>query len=1151
MLSAKRQTAFIKQQNAVRGAIARYKSVRYGKDQARSVVQLRSDLLDVLNSAKIELATEQYAPFWEWLTSQLRNVVPDYELKSRLHNLASTLPLKHRSGSLTRELRWIAQYLKSYVPLINAFRALALPIEQLTSKGQYHEAIELLEQLSVVLGQSFWALNLRIALEQELAGLEGQKKFVDELRKNAGRSPLSFVAYFIGIRNERRTSWIRFVERLEKTLKRHGYPSDIKHYLRFRLTFEWPTSDSGIADVLRHEQSNGPVDLYEALVSLAQRAVIDPDLSNLRSSLSELLLELGDIDDFRIIKLLSFFGDASITDIPTRDSRVSDALFSKQPGRAVWLFAQLPEDQTSDPWQIIYRASALAHFDTEYKFEETLIGYFTELLASVLKRDRSCLTNMGLLEKALGNFSSLTTGAALRDFMSMLQSQQPGLLLTFSNVGLNSRFAGWEDRFESTERALPSGPTHFAWTSADQDVSGFSHLLKAIDAYHDEDYAAALESTDRLKRSTQSEPLRLLTATISLASQIQLGDKSATISHIADEASRNEQSPTLLPVHEALGDLQWNDFKTHAANLDAHIALHALWRITDNDAVTTLLRFAFSYQLKRSGFTRPSEFADHLDKFERLKVIYYLRHVCVPSIMDMSPAFTSSRQVIEERQAVCASLRFIDPGNSTEYEREIFDIDNNLAISDGLSLVDASRIHVDVDAISRWANNALSEDYARYCDLVQAGVAKDAGYEELERALSDIGAATLYYSPNDQTDSLLVDILNRLREEFLTNPTYGLDYFISKRIRHQSFIGLIRGPLEFAKLITSRESEFGPYKENEFWISQLSSLSSDDTEAVSEIFSEFADRFDALLIDIKNRLFQIKSPEKPQGLFDFSITPKGVLIARTLIGLVGADLGAFLRLAYSMFWGGLEPCLLAARTSITSALAGDVQSLFDRLKGDIGTVASSDPGYNKLAAKISEVSSEVQRNLDTAASWFIRSDSGQAVRDFTLRQALEIAVRSAKKSQRAFEPTIEFEQIDELTLQAADLLLLTDAIFIALDNVALHSGLKRDINVRISCAKNADEEILLSISNNIGLFADNEDTRATLSKIRNKIDSGTLGKEARLEGGSGLLKLAAALRHSRGGDLDFGFAAGPSFKLVIRLKLTSTVAVIIPDVSQG
>jgi hypothetical protein len=185
------------------------------------------------------------------------------------------------------------------------------------------------------------------------------------------------------------------------------------------------------------------------------------------------------------------------------------------------------------------------------------------------------------------------------------------------------------------------------------------------------------------------------------------------------------------------------------------------------------------------------------------------------------------------------------------------------------------------------------------------------------------------------------------------------------------------------------------------------------------------------------------------------------------------------------------------------------------------------------------VSVEVQRNLDSSAAWFARPEGQQADYKFTLRQGVDIAVQSALKSHRAFEPELSTRVHGDVKLMVQDLLLLTDAIFIALDNVKGHSGLRKAPKVNISCGVDDEGEMLtLVVTNTVDLQVRTPGVESRLQELRNQIGARTLGKTARTEGGSGFLKLAAALQHSAEGELQFGFSGSDEFRFLMRLRLT-------------
>lgn len=166
----------------------------------------------------------------------------------------------------------------------------------------------------------------------------------------------------------------------------------------------------------------------------------------------------------------------------------------------------------------------------------------------------------------------------------------------------------------------------------------------------------------------------------------------------------------------------------------------------------------------------------------------------------------------------------------------------------------------------------------------------------------------------------------------------------------------------------------------------------------------------------------------------------------------------------------------------------------------------------------------------------MRPDGSDSTRAFTLEESIEIAVHSALKSHRAFHPTLERKFSGNIDLGSADLLLVVDAIFIAFDNIKRHSGLDNNQFININCDFINDSNLLrLEIVNNVSEKIDKNLVEEKLEKTRTAISKGLLGKLARREGGSGFLKIAASLRHSAGGKIEFGFMGDHKFRMILEL----------------
>ena len=879
------------------------------------------------------------------------------------------------------------------------------------------------------------------------------------------------------------------------------------------------------------------------------------EFSGLRDEIADALGIVKRINDYRIAKLrYALRLDGLPPNLASRSQVLSDALLQRNATSVIR--HPLGVVARADPWQIVYSALGCAHVDSS-RARSVLPTDYRPLLASIFRRDEGSISNLGTLAKNTLNWSALPVALSIHQFCRTLRNGSAKSVADTAALSLNSPTFGVEDvgiaGVVPDQLPFPkASPTTEFWLafaigrSPQKLDARFRDFALARHAYSVGDCNASVALLEATGTPSISPPFEFLRAALELAARIELADHGAAIRLIASQASANERCPAFLPVIQALGHLKWPHFKSESADLSGAIALDALWRTTEDDAVATTLRFAFSYQLRNSDFARPSEFADHPESFDRARLTYFLRNICVPSIMDMSTAFKTSREVYEERQAVCGALTALDPKHSTDYQAEIYTITNRHAVADGLRLVDASRIHVDTDAIVRWSRRRLEEDFRRYSDLVRAGIGEEGDFNEILREVfATIGARQLYFTPDDQADAILADIFFRLRAEFLGNSDYGLDYFLSKRVRHQSFIGLARGPLEFQNLITTRETESGAYRSNTVWLDRLRTLNADQRTQVDARLAKFSEDFDASLIEVKDEAFQIRSDDRPDGLFDVPITTRMLFVVRS-VAQAGIAFDDFLRMTLHLLWAGLEPSLESARRLIAEDLKPKLAALFDELKKDLKNIADSDPSFPDMSMAIGDVSVHVQRNLDEAAGWFVRPEGQQANYTFTMSQSVDIAVQSALKSHRAFSPDLELNASGDATLNAPDLLLLTDAIFVAIDNAKAHCGIKHEPHVSIDCRIDPNTQRLnLDIRNSVSPGVRSATVEKKLDRIRQLIATGTSYSGARREGGSGFVKIAAALRHSAEGQMQFGFESDSEFRMQLSFRPTQfTVAVI-------
>ncbi|TAK61934.1 hypothetical protein [Methylobacter sp.] len=1113
--------------------------------------RFRSRLRDLLLDTRIAIHQSQFDDFLSWMNHQMEVQIEGISQVPIGYDELAGIYTKAPVASLESELLWITARIKANAALYKDFRLKAEELERLVFTGKFNAAIEALKHIELVFGVSLWSVQLRIALEHQAGGLEQQKRYTAEVRGIYKNGLLRFVAYHTSVRNEDRSTLAKFCDDIKVRIDRHQYydPS-VKTYARYRLAGEWSVSESGLADILRVEQSHSSIDVYETFVAVAQEISRRDNLHKAHKVLAKCLHDLTHITDFRLAKIARVLGGSDFpVKFSPRRTEISDALFIGNARLAAQIARRtLRAPYGIDLWQFIYAGLAFAHTTRPREREFHRPNDISWLISRVLCRCDISDDSFGLLGKLAINLYGLPTAAGLTDLLPLLRRSRPDDPWQPWLISMNSPTIGVEDLVPNTTlsnltiqtESCSVSPTGSAWQSfqhveyVSTNVSQTAPILFTVACLLREgQYQQVVDIIGTQNPNLESEPLRSIASSMLLHAYFCLGDRQNVITLIAHEGACSESNCRLLPILPTFEHYTWSDYKAVSTPLATPIALHLLWSKNEDNEIASRLRFATGAVFKTHGVTRPSELVDLADGFQKQQLIYFLRDVCVPNILDSCRILKSSREVMEERQAVCAALRDIDPINSDAYQNEVIWISNQLALDEGQRIIDRTRIYVDTEALSRWATRELSEDYARYRDLLEVNVGTIQNFDDVLKEIAMAASSQRStFTPENEADAVLVSMLHRLSEEFLNNPSFGFDFYLSKRVRHQSFTGLIRSPLETTHIITTRESESGSYHRNEFWLEKLVCSNSEAKEALNDAFSKFAANFDDTLTNAKNS-FHVNSLERPSGLLNLELTPQLISIVRA-IDQIDTTLPDFIDTAIAVIWAAIEPSLNKVRCFISDDLKTKITEGFDELRATVRRHVEQDSASLEFDIQIGNCSTEVQHKLDDAAKWFLHADLEAQKRLFKLEQIVNIAIDSALKCQRAFEPDIEPPYVDgDLEMQASSLVFVHDVLFIALDNVRAHSGLKKP-KVKVNVQANIENGTLT-----IKVLSDSKvQNRAMhdeeLRRIQKLIDIGNFGRHTRREGGSGFLKLAAVvLRQSSKGQIDFGFTDTGQFQLSV------------------
>lgn len=1086
------------QRNRIRGLIGASKSTEFflaksrsrGKDNIDRAGHFQRALVGVLIKSRSELAATQFEEFLSWMESQTSTQAAKLNNVGALNSELLQEVLASHPLPLPNEVLWIVSRLIHHNSFLQGFIREKELLEDLYWEGDWVKIKNQLALIEQTYGRSLWILEVKITLTQEFEGLEAQKKIASAERKTRVRSLSAYIAHHFSVRNEPSTNLSRNVRELFNRIERLAVNDALRAFLKFKLLDPTGLSELDACKVLQIAQGLSEVDLYEILLEVCQTLALVRKPTSSVKGLIKALDRLSSIGDNRIVTLIATLSEKNL---PTTLSK-NDILLTipslreglrvlksnpRDARTAILLAAQLIKIRkpTSNPsfcprWPIFIRQMAAAlRFDSTYE------------------------SDLDTVEKNLSNHRFLTTATVC---LHLFKAE-----LTFSS----------EDSILHRRRAMLCNPLGIYPSGSDASAS--NKIMPNPEVF---------KGKDKPRWVTVLKVLSELQTAIGMN---DLGLVSQELTHLY----LNHIVPLYaLPLQMGIGSARWRQLKRFHNQLSLAIALHLCWRATDSDLAATNLRFAYDEILDAYCINSPTELIQKRNQFNLQELIYFLRNICVVNVMDMSQRVSSSRAAEVERQEVCKALCELDPPSRIEYQAEILEIEQSLSLQDGRTIVDSSRVHVDTAALIAWSKRELGSDFRRYEELVRAGIGTAGGFDDLLRAIRSTDSQPAYLEvPESEADDVLVGMMMILRERFLLDPHHGLDSYLSRRVRHHSMTGYLRGPVEEQSLITSKSSRTSRYVENTYWVERLGGSTLGDKAQISRCFESFAEDFDRTVLRLKNELFHVYSLDHPNGIFRIGITAPMVHIVRSAVQ-ADMSLEAFCNICFTIFWASLDASLSEAQRHLCHETKQELSSSFQRLRTSLRKAVNEQSRYAEVSIIIQNAAENVQREIDKMAEWFMRRELQQSDLLYSIDKLLDIAIASALASHRPFDPQITKDVTCNYHLRTDDLILIAEIVLTALGNVKGHSSTRKQPFVNIIAHCSEDEEIFtLRIENNVEGSALTAEACKRVEDIRMQIEDGSYVSKIRSEGGTGLLKIAGSVQQSKKGRLDFGFVNGNHF----------------------
>jgi len=503
-------------------------------------------------------------------------------------------------------------------------------------------------------------------------------------------------------------------------------------------------------------------------------------------------------------------------------------------------------------------------------------------------------------------------------------------------------------------------------------------------------------------------------------------------------------------------------------------------------------------------------------------------------------------QVELERLEICRILSEMEPTNRQRYLDEIREITRRRVVRDRFEQVERTKIYVDTEGVKRQATKILRDTYLRF---VVALADETQGNERLElarrvqRILSDVQAegVKIHFAglPASERDLLFERLVLDVMRMLISSQEYGLEAYLSTRVRHGTMGNQLRSAFELQSLLTQRDGL--SYQPNYYWSERLDIRWSTQDFWLSTRLAKFSENMDAAIEDLVRKRVQVRSESFPDGLFLFQNYNFNTLRLQSEI-TAETSFDLFVDKVVDQFWVVLEDDLVFVRSYIQENFLNTVHSLADDLERDLVRELVS---VNSLPLRdaIAAARTQMSVNVASVASWFTLARDMERP-DFEFGIAVEVATKSI----RVCHPNLGIEVVrtDDVSFDCRGRALesLVYMLFTALDNAVEHCGF-HDRGPKIALETRLERGWLeLRLTNSCALIDDMEDRNRQLRALRTRLESETdVQGLATTEGGSGYAKIIRILRHDllARHSLEFGYRDGAEYVVTIGMEAKAIV----------
>jgi hypothetical protein len=465
----------------------------------------------------------------------------------------------------------------------------------------------------------------------------------------------------------------------------------------------------------------------------------------------------------------------------------------------------------------------------------------------------------------------------------------------------------------------------------------------------------------------------------------------------------------------------------------------------------------------------------------------------------------SVKDVIETRLAIVRWQITDDSTETKEREDELKSLQTELDNLDVRSDLDSTRVHVDEDSLREWFRENEFALVGRYTQTVLSegpDYDRETFLSNINRLYEGKGSDSEEFLKNIQinAESILLRVLEDTLKSFVSDRVFGLDAYLSRRIRHGTLSGFLITPLNRILKSDGDAVDSPSARANESEARGARAALAKWQQGVAEA------------LDLARReILQVKSADHSDGLFEASWrSASGVIHIDATFSKIRAGV-IRTRGKYDIFDDIYALCWDLIERDLAKVRYYFLRKFYKVASEELDQVFAEMPHAQQVSCW--ETAGELRRSLHSrtleVCGWFIRPVFRQESYDLrTLVQSL-ISVLRDLDDQASFTEILDIDS--SLSISRGSFEIIGDVLFVIIGNAAKHGSKGGDISVEAHRAGQDERAVQLRVTSTV-IDADAFDLAESRIREAAQITSGQELHDASVqEGFSGIRKVLLTL----------------------------------------